>query len=69
MNLFIPDRRSNLTLINKKKNYSSNFFCNSGGPQFENKKEKIDKYLDLARKLKNKQTVEHEDDSDTNYSL
>ena len=30
--------------------------------------EKRDKYLNLARELKKKQTIEHESDNDTNYN-
>ena len=46
----IPARRPDLVLINKKKNATFSGFCCSGRSQSENKK--IDRYLDLARKLK-----------------
>ena len=37
---------------NKKETYLVDFYCSSG-LQSENKSEKIDKYLDLARELEN----------------
>ena len=58
MDHLIPAKRPSVNT--KKVNLSSCAFCSSGGPQNENKRnrmkikesEKIDNYLDLARELK-----------------
>ena len=50
----IPARIPDLMLIKKKKKKKLSLygFCRFNGPQSENKSEKIDKYVDLARGLK-----------------
>ena len=53
----IPDRRSYILLINKKKKLSSGGFCSSSWSESE----KIDKYWDLARGLKKQQNINDEE--------
>ena len=68
----IPDRRLDLELIGKKKKrkehwHHVNFAASMDYKVKIKEREKINKYKDLARELKQK-FLEHAGDSDTNYS-
>ena len=71
--IIISDRGPDLVIVEKQKkeNMSNCGLCRPGVPPGENNKknknnEKRDKYLDLARKLKN--VMEHENDGSNNYN-
>ena len=63
----IPARRPELVRANKKENLPNNGSYRIGGPLIENKrKQSRDKFLDLARKLKER--MGYEGDGDSNCS-
>ena len=67
----ISDRRPDLIIINKKReNLLNCYFAIPADHRMKLKKKnaKKDKYVDLARKLKKKQTMEHRNDVNTNYN-